>query len=310
MTDDGTTHLFDSAFRARNRVVANAAMILAAIAPLGLGLLLLMYVAPTGREWPGWLVTAGAFGAAGVLTWIAQDRLALLGNQRLRRHLSPRLDEAPEAVVGSLAYFVGFSPTDELLTWDGDTDLDVGFLGMGASELVFLGDRYDWSLQRERVDRIELTQAPVGPRRVLIYWHAPREAARALSLESREATGLRHADRQTRALYQVLAEWFENASEPSGEAARLGYPPTDHSGGRRTEELGHGSCAVTVSMATVVVLTVWDVASSMVRASQYCYAVLWSGFIFVGGAVLTRGILQYLQHTSPPRPPQSPEQPL
>jgi hypothetical protein len=305
MTDEATTQLFDSAFRARNRLVASILMVLASIAPFGLALLALPRVSTTGRDWPAWVVTVGAFVAAGVLTWAAQDRLALLGNGRLRRHLHRRLAQSPEADAGSRAVFVGFSPSDELLTWDGDTDLDVGLLFLNDSELVFRGDRFDWSLQRERVDRVELTPAPVGPCRILVYWHAPREAARALSLESREAGGLRGADRQTRALYQRMAEWFGEKTAPADEGACLGYPPTDRYGGRKAEELGHGSCAVTLSMTSITVLTVWYAASSLLRDMLYCHAILWSGFIFVGGAVLTRGLLQYLQHTSPPRGPRA-----
>lgn len=303
MTDEATTQVFDAAFRARNRLVASVLMVLASVAPFVLALLALPYVSATGNDGPAWALTVAAFVAVGVLTWAAQDRLALLGNGRLRRHLSTRLSQCPEAEASGSAVFVGFSPSDELLTWEGDTDLDVGFLCLGRSELIFLGDRFDWSLQRERIDRIALSPAPMGPRRVLIYWHAPREAARALSLESREAQGLRAAERQTQALYERLVRW---AAEPCAEAeggARLGYPPTDRYGGRRAEELGRGSCAVTLSMASIIVLTVWYLASCLLREALYCYAVLWSGLVFVGGAVLTRALLQYLQYASPPRAP-------
>ena len=43
----------------------------------------------------------------------------------------------------------------------------------------------------DRLDRIDLTPAPMGPRRVVVLWHAPRDSARAFTIESREAGSLR-----------------------------------------------------------------------------------------------------------------------
>jgi len=302
MTDDATRQVFDAAFRARNRLVASGLMVLASIAPFALALLALPYVSANGRDGPAWALTVAAFVAVGALTRVAQDRLALLGNGRLLRHLRAKLAECPETQAAESAVFVGFSPSDELLTWEGDTDLDVGFLCLGKSELIFLGDRFKWSLQREYIDRIALSAVPVGLRRVVIYWHAPREPARALSLESREAKSLRAAERNTEALYQRLLHWVAEPSAETQSTARFGYPPTGRYGGHRVEELARGSCAVTLSMATIIVLTVWYIASSLLPEALYCHALLWSGFVFVGGAVLTRALLQYLQYASPRRP--------
>jgi hypothetical protein len=182
----------------------------------------------------------------------------------------------------------------------------VGFLQLGSRELIYHGDTFEWSLARDRVDRIELTPAHLGPRRVVIYWHAPRESARALTLESREAASLSEANAQTVALFRRLRQWSVLEGPDPEPLTAMGYPPVDQRDGRPVDELGSGSCLATLAMSVIILLTIWFLVSQMLRDGFYYHAVLWAGFVFVGGAVFTRCLLHYLQSVQPPARPRTP----
>lgn len=298
---DTTAQFFTGAFKARNRLVASAAMVLASAAPFALGLIVITFFVAEPTSWVALLVTAGAFLLAGGFTWLVQDRFALLGNDWLRAKLRSRLGDCEDLKGGSAeAAFVGFGPSDDVLVWDGETDLDVGFLSVAESAMVFLGDRFTWSLSKDRIDRIDLTPAPMGPRRIIIRWHAPREPGRAFTLESREARSLREADTETVNLFRDLRKWSLVEPPATDRPPTLGHPPTEHYDGRPIGEPGAGWCATTLGMMVIIVLTIWYLAGEMLEDGYYYHAVLWAGFVFVGGAVFTRCLLHYLQSTSPP----------
>lgn len=296
-----TTRFFTESFKARSRLVAGVAVVLASASPFAVGLAIITYLVDDSMGPWAAVVTAAAFLAAGGFTWIVQNRLALMGNRWLRARLWEQVAEREERRrCDGEEVFVGFGPGDGALVWSGETDLDVGFLCTGDDALIFLGDRFNWSLGRDRIDRIDLTSAPGGPRRIVIHWHAPREPGRAFTLESREARSLREVDAATVSLFRRLRAWSLSQATTGEQSPALGYPPTDPHDGQALDEPAPGWCAVTLAMVVIVVLTIWHLAGEMLAEGYYYHAVLWAGFVFVGGAVFTRCLLNYLHNSGPP----------
>jgi hypothetical protein len=292
--------VFTSRFRARSRLTGAVGLALASTAPFAAGLLVLTYAVGDPRGRAAAAVTAVALLAAAVSAWLAGNLLALAGNRQLREGLRGRWAECQATAGAGTPVFAGFAPGENVLVWEGDTDLDVGYLCAGPDDLVFLGDQFDWSLHKERVDGVELTPPTAGPQRIIIRWHAPREAARSLTLESREARTLWGADRQTLRLFHGLEDWLATAPVLTQRGYVLGQPPTNIYGGRRADEAVAGWCATTMAMLVIVALTIWTVTADLLRDSLYYHAVLWAGFVFVAGAMVMRAIHLYLQSTSPP----------
>jgi len=294
-----SAHFFTGSFKARNRIVASAAIVIASAAPFAIALVVITYFVADPNDWLAGIVTVAAFLAAGGSTWVVQNRFALLGNAWLRGKLqSCHADADPMKNADTQQTFVGFAPGDGIRTWEGETDLDVGFLCVSGDAVVFLGDRFTWSLARDRIDRVDLTPAPLGPRRIVVHWHAPREPRRSFTLESREANSLKEADARTLDLFKRVRQWTLRESEGAGLTHPLGYPPTDNQGGRPIDEPAAGSCVTTIAMMVIIILTIWYLVGEMLDDRFYYHAVLWAGFVFVGGTVFTRCLLHYLQSST------------
>ena len=292
--------VFTERFKARNRILGSAAIVLGSVAPFALGLIAITFIVPDPTSWVAGIVTVAAFLTSGACTWLIQNRLALMGNGALRHRLVEVLGDC-ELLTECKAQpsFIGFAPGDSVLTWDGETDLDVGFLCLMDGALVFVGDRFTWSLSRGRVDRVDLMAAPMGPRRIVVHWHAPREPKRSFSLESREASSLRAIDEATVRLFKGLRQWTLGQEDARQDAEPLGYPPTNSYGGRPLDVAPSGACLTVFSMMVIIVLTTWYLVNEMMADNFRYHAVLWAGFVFVGGTVFTRFVLHYLQSTGP-----------
>jgi|ADurb_Oil_01_Slu_FD_contig_81_283185_length_1254_multi_2_in_0_out_0_2 hypothetical protein len=307
--DGDGPRFFTGAFKARNRIIASVAIVLASAVPFALALITITYLLPDPTGWVAGLITGFAFLASSGLTWVVQNRFALLGNGWLRKRLEDHLngcDLVRECATD--VRFIGFAPGDQVRTWDGETDLDVGFLCIHDGALVFLGDRFSWSLSKSRIDRIDLTPAPLGPPRIVVHWHAPREPNRSFTLESREASSLREIHDRTINLFRGMRHWALRTPESENLVVALGHPPTGDYGGHPVDAPASGSCTATLAMMVIIVLTIWYLAREMLQDGFYYHAILWSGFVFVGGTVFTRCLLHYLQSTSPPpRPRKRPE---
>ncbi len=288
--------VFGAAVRRRYNLIVSVATFLAAALPFAVGLLILELVWPHGKGLGPMIVAAAALILGPVATWATHNRLGLAGNETLRAKLRRRIREEghtfPEGVD---PVFVGFSPTDQPLAWDGDTDRDIGFLAAWGDALVYYGDDFTWYLPRSRIDIIEPIQPAAGVPRILIRWHAPRESNRSFTIVSREASDLRGARQATMALLQQLYAWVARPPQTDREAPKLGMPPTDASGGTPIDSAPGGSCAVLAAIFAATAVAAWQVAGPMVDAEQYAYAALWSGLVFVGGFGLTTAALRLLQ---------------
>ncbi len=289
--------VFGAAVRRRYNFLLTVAPFGLALMPFVLGLIALAPVWPRERdEWSG-LVVAAALGLAALGPWLAHNHLGLAGNGRLRARLWERMrgrfEQSPSGIE---PVFVGFSPGDELVSWDGDTDQDVGLLVAWDETLLYYGDAFCWHLPRERIDQIEMSEAAPGMTRITVRWHAPREIGRSFTFVSREARNLRQAKQATLALFKQLRAW--RALDIDGaetDAPRLGLPPSDASGGIAADHLPSGSCAVSIALMALATLVTWRVVAPMVDAEHFQYAILWSGAILVMAALLINVVLRALQ---------------
>lgn len=244
------------------------------------------------------LVAALSFVLGGLLPWLAQNTMGLLGNRSLRSKLRQRVISETQCDLEG-AQFVGFSPGELLHVWQGDTDRDVGFLSITPSTIIYRGDDFAWTLPRDQIDHIDLTPVEAGLQRVLIRWHVPRETGRTFSLESREACSLSSARRATVTLYQRLREWHR--AEPAADAVpeagelALGLPPTDMSGAQIIEEPASGSCTVILALGIIVTIAIWRISGAFFAFGHYYEGILWAGLISVLGALVTGYLLHYLQ---------------
>ncbi|MGC9318279.1 MAG: hypothetical protein ACP5KN_09620 [Armatimonadota bacterium] len=291
-----STRIFGAAMRRRYNLMLGLATFGAAAAPFGVGLAVLHAFWPEGRGVAPALIATAALILAPLGTWLAHNRLALAGNQALRRRLREALQEqGHEFPEGIRPIFVGFSPGDAPLVWDGDTDRDIGFLAAWGDALVYYGDDFSWYLPRARIDTIEPTQSAAGMSRILIRWHAPRESNRAFTLVSREAADLRGARRATTQLLQQLYAWVARPPEAQREPPRLGMPPTDTSGGRPMDAApGGSSCLALIAVVTATVVGAWQVGGPLVEAEKYAHAVLASGGVFVIGFAALNTVMRLL----------------
>ncbi len=180
--------------------------------------------------------------AATVVTWgLALAVAPLLGSQRLRRRLAEKIAAQPggrEFIDG--AFFVGFSPTEKLMQWDGDTDWDVGFLKVVGDTLAFWGDRCRWSLPRNAVARVEMVSKPDVPRVVLRWSEADLSGVAALT--SREGWTVDRARQGAAMIQAAMHVWL--AQTNGGEGVRWGWPPTevDAPGGHPVADIGLVGC--------------------------------------------------------------------
>lgn len=288
--------VFTSRFKRRNRIIGGLTLTIAGTSPFVIGLVLISYLGPRLPQPVAAGIILLAFLLAGLLPWRALDRLALLGNRLLRQQLSEKLLKAADGIssIGE-AELVGFSPGEELRSWEGETDHDVGFLSRDAGALIYRGDAYSWTLRREAIDTIEALPAGGGLQRIVVKWHAPREPGRAFTLGSRKAQTLRSANRATVELLHNLQQWKNATGDAAGLSLPLGLPPTDTSGSYLVEKAPAGSCATLLAVTAIITLSIWHVTQRFISAGHYYHGILWAGLIAVGGAMFTVHFLGYLQ---------------
>jgi len=288
--------IFNRVLRRRYSLLLILATFVSAVAPFAIGLAVLERLWPEGGGLGPPLTVVAALLLAGMAPWYTQNRLGLAGNRTLRTRVWQCVRERAEgAPRGVQPVFVGFAPGERVLTWDGDTDQDIGFLAAWGDTLVYFGDRHSWHMPRERIDGIEPFQPAAGLRRIAIRWHAPRESQRAFTLVCREANDIRGAERATNELLNQLYTWA--ASPPvSGVAPPvLGLPPTDVSGGVPLDTTVRGSCAAFAAVALITVIAAWQVAMPLTEAGRYYQALLWAGGILVLGTMSVNLVLRLLQ---------------
>lgn len=289
-------HLFNSRLRTLYRQRVIAALLLLATGPYAAAFLVMAGVPALESSAAGSALVGVAVLLSALLPWALYGRLTLLGNRQLEQALRRRL--GPEAV----GEFVGFSAGAETRSWEGETDQDIGLLTVEGNTLVYRGDQYSWSLRRQSIDRIQLQSLagdqfpPVGPLRVTVYWHGPRDPGRAFTLASRAADTLTRANQATQELDERLRQWWEQGGLEVELTPLLGSPPTDtRAGVLLGDRPAPGSCLSAIAIAVMASSFVWYVAGDLVHGGQYNRAVLWAGLILMVAIVFTAHFLTYLQ---------------
>ena len=291
--------VFNSRVRTVNRTLAFLGLLTLGAAPYAAAFLALALAPGLERGPLGTAVAAGALVLSAFLPWALQGRLALIGNTRLRRAVHHRLGAA------ATGEFVGFSPTAELLSFEGETDQDVGFLDWEGNTLIYRGDRYSWTLRREALDEITVggmlqtpepsVRIPGGAQRVAVYWHGPREPGRALTLASREGDTITATNRVTLDLARRLRAWWEQEHPEPDETPLLGLPPLDMRGAVPLGRPAPGSCLSVLALAVIAGALLWQTASALAPVGQYPRGILWAGLIVTLAIVATGQVLAYLQ---------------
>ncbi len=202
-------------------------------------------------------------GAAALITLVlfplAANRTPLIGNRAVRAAVVAKLAQTEEGkafVEG--AVFVGFSPTDAVLLWDGESDWDVGMLATTGDALAYQGDRMRWSLPREAIQSVDASPGP-EPARVLVQWRLGPAEHGTLALAPREARTIADMERARRQLLVRIEAWRAQTDGTPGP--RWGPPPADPEGGRPAGQVTAwgclGSLAVLVIAGTTWMLTGW-----------------------------------------------------
>lgn len=288
--------IFGPAVRRRYSTIVALVTFASALLPFAAGLVLLTLYWPDHQDVGSGVLVVVTLALALVGPWLAHNHLGLAGNRamglRLWQRVRDRYAGMPEGITPA---FVGFSAGERLLTWDGDTDQDIGFLAAWGDALVYHGDAFSWHLLREHIVSIDLSDDAPGLERITVRWAAPREPGRAFTFASREAGDLRGARRATRTLLHQLLAWHASTPPAGGaEAPRLGLPPSDTRGGTEADYLPAGSCATSIALGMVAVIAVWYQTAPLIRAGKYHHAVLWSGAILVLAALGANSVLRLL----------------
>ena len=287
--------IFGADRRRRYNRLATLGGFLAAALPFVLGFLTLRFLYPEDTGPVPTIIAIAALAIAPLGTWLVHNRLALVGNLHLRDRLADKLQEQGEALPeGVEPIFVGFSPGEEQLLWDGDTDRDIGFLAAWGDALVYRGDEFEWFLPRDRIDIIEPMQPAAGISRIRIRWHAPRQRNRSFTIVSREASDLREAREATHALLQQLYAWVARPPATENAPPKLGMPPSEVSGGKRVDTAPGGSCAVMLAVTAATTVGAWQVGGPFVADEKYAHAILAAGCVFAIGFGAINAIMRLL----------------
>jgi hypothetical protein len=172
----GPSLVFSPQRRQKGSVLAGGIMLALILGPMLLGLLLMAWLAPGGRgAIAGVLALGGIVAGFGGALALA-PRVALLGNDALRRDMAAKIAGSGVPQAAEEGLFVGISPGIEQRSYDGDTHWDVGFLLLQPGWLAYYGDQIRFALRPDQVERMEIDPPRIGgpltESRLLLYWRA------------------------------------------------------------------------------------------------------------------------------------------
>jgi heat shock protein HtpX len=213
----------DRLFTTRVKARAVRALFWASLLPaVGLALGTAFAVRLTGLEGgAAWMAYVAGLVLAIAVTALAVNRLSLLGYQEVGDRLAARLESeglSPAALGGELA---GFAPHGDIRLYEGHTVWDLGFVYLGADELVYAGDQVRFRIPRRDVLAIRPGRQtgfwlPVPDLRV--DWRDGDGATRQFRLRS-AAGSLSTVRRATRLLGRRLEGWLSGEGGPKLPAA-------------------------------------------------------------------------------------------
>jgi heat shock protein HtpX len=134
-----------------------------------------------------WMAYLAALLLAMAATALAAERLSVLGYQAIGDRLATRLEAEGLSPAGLGAAFAGFAPHGDIRLYEGHTVWDLGFVYLGADELVYAGDQVRFRIPRRDV-------LAIRPRRQTGFWLPVPD----LRMDWRDTEGVAGATRQFR----------------------------------------------------------------------------------------------------------------
>lgn len=175
---------------------------------------------------PAWLAYLAGLALATIATTVAVDRLSVLGYSQVGQQLAARLESEGLSPAALGAAFAGFAPHGDIRLYEGHTVWDLGFVYLGADELVWAGDQVRFRLPRGgvlavRPGRLRGFWLSVPDLRV--DWRDDEGVTRSLRLRS-AAGSLLAVRRATRLLGRRLDAWLRGESGPELPAVLRDLP--------------------------------------------------------------------------------------
>ncbi len=186
------------------------------------------------------------------LFFVGLNYLPLLGNEYLRRRVERKIveQEGGEQFIEKAA-FVGFSPTEQLMRWSGESDWDVGFLAIQGDVIAYWGDKGRWSLPRQAVQEVTHDEQ-AGMSRVLIGWQADGQIGTA-AIVSRHARSMAAVRANNEALAQLIQAWRQQGDGAPGP--RWGLPPAVADGGIAIGQVSGWGCMGALAVLGIGITT-------------------------------------------------------
>jgi Zn-dependent protease with chaperone function len=176
--------------------------------------------------WMAWTAYLAGLILATAAAVAAADRLSVLGYAEVGKRLAARL-EAEGLSPGALgAAFTGFGPHPEVRLYEGHTVWDLGFVYLGADELVYVGDQVRFRIPHGDVLAVRPGRHPgfwLPLPDLCVDWRGPDGTPQRLRL--RNAAGSLLAIRQsTRLLGRRLEDWITQGGGSELPDALRGLP--------------------------------------------------------------------------------------
>jgi hypothetical protein len=212
------------------------------------------------------LLAVAAITAGVAVVGALSPRLALWGNNALRRDMTRKLAATgvpPEALGGA---FVGISPGEERRSYDGEAHWDVGFLYLQPGWLAYYGDQVRFALRPHQLEQVEIDPperfTAAIESRLLLRWQEPgADVGGTLALGAREWRTRREARQRLEALKEQLAGW---QAAPSPEVAvPPPLPPVQVKGGTAMPAHLSEPAAMRRWFGIAVLLTLFAVATDV-----------------------------------------------
>lgn len=176
-----------------------------------------------GAAWAAYLA---GLALATVLTTLAVDRLSLLGYRQVGDRLAARLESEGLSPAALGAAFAGFAPHGDIRLYEGHTVWDLGFVYLGADELVYAGDQARFRLPRRDVLAVQPGRQPgfwLPVPDLRVDWRDADGTVRRFRLRS-AAGSLLEVRRATRLLGRRLEAWMNGRDGAELPAALRDLP--------------------------------------------------------------------------------------
>ena len=293
--------VFAPARRWRGSFLSAGARILMFAGPLGLALLLLKVLDPGGRSVFSAILAITGIGAGIAGAIIGSQRVALLGNESLRRDVAMKLLAAgvPQSLLNGP--LVGVAVGLDRKQYDGDTDWDVGFLHLEPGRILYFGDQAWFGLRPDQVQWVDLYPAkPSGPFvevRLRIGWgDGWTQQAGALTLAVRDYKDRKQAFQRLDELRGRIEAW--RAQAPPFIDYWLPPPPVQVQGGTAVPAVATEPGAFGRQLMIGIPLAVVGAVALAVARKLFGMDIpVWVGIMIIVllSQVLSQGLESYLK---------------